>query len=782
MPATVRGRSSLLLLSLLTASMLPRPVLAAPAITWISEPANPGDVILLYGGDLANVRDVAVCRLPDLEPGKPPAPTAPRCKSPVRAPALQPSEVSLKFVLPDAAPGVFALEVGGERRLLGVPRVDWLQMTRLEPDVGENEALAGATLQIIGRNFARAAGAADAMKVALRSEDGQALAVSVATADKYSLTATLPIGLASGRYTLWVHNGFGGPEAWGGGLPVRIRTRTAWPDRLFNVRELGARGDNVTDDSEVFRRALESVERNGGGVVFFPAGTYRLTGTFRLPKRVLLRGEGKDSTWLKWPQNAPRTPADFLPSVLTGRGEYGIEQLSLMVRNAKVVLHDDTFEAVALQQSTGGDPDAERGRNVFLRGVAFHYSPYAGRPSATPERDPQWPFARWGLTPMPDSELTVAIGGIRTLEVSDSDFYGTQRFLDVRNGRFVGNRFSNPMNSAWTDLGGQYVVFERNYVDGASSWRTCTLPFRHVYAAYNTTRNIGRGEREALSMDLGVPPSVRREIGGRTDPWSGRVATAHGRELRLARAKFSAGVYRSFDVLIVSGRGAGQYRPIEDNTTQTVRVARNWDVQPDASSVVLLQRVMGHCIYYQNTGDDVSVLLAIWGAVYDCTFDANITRRSQGIWGLGGWFVQWLGNRLEHAVTFHSGIGPAGPTPEGTAEYGYIGFTVAGSWTKLGRYEYVRGSVMRDNRLSYGHRVLVMWGYGGARKELGFDIARDIVMDRNSIDHTPVGIELDANVAGAVVAGNQFSDVAEPLRLHAPEKVLVIGGTLEKPP
>ena len=94
--------------------------------------------------------------------------------------------------------------------------------------------------------------------------------------------------------------------------------------------------------------------------------------------------------------------------------------------------------------------------------------------------------------------------------------------------------------------------------------------------------------------------------------------------------------------------------------------------------------------------------------------------------------------------------------------------------TSLGRFEYVRGAVIRGNRLSRNHRVLLMWGYGGERKNADFATARDVVIDRNQIAHTPVGIELDANVEGAVVAANSFTDVGEPLRLRAPNKVAVL--------
>jgi hypothetical protein len=184
---------------------------------------------------------------------------------------------------------------------------------------------------------------------------------------------------------------------------------------------------------------------------------------------------------------------------------------------------------------------------------------------------------------------------------------------------------------------------------------------------------------------------------------------------------------------------------------------------------------MGHCVMHRNTAEDTSVLFQVWGALYDCTFDGNTVGRSQGMWGLAGWFLQWIGNVLDGAVTFHAGVGPRGGTPEGTAEYGFVGFTIGGRMALLKPpFEVVRGAVIRGNQLRHGHRVLVMWGYGGERRRTGFLAARDVVIDGNRIEHSPVAIELDANVAGAVLANNSWSEVERPLRLGAPERVLVL--------
>lgn len=762
------GRALLAALWLVAAA--PLTAWAAPVILWISEPAEPGDVILLQGDGLDAVREAQVWRVGDGDPGAAPAaaPAAPASSpAPLRVPLLQPTRASAKLVLPASlGAGVYAVDVGGGARLIGRPQLDWSQPTRLTPGLDADAAAPGASLEIIGRNFA-SRGADDAaararLRVALRASGGREITVPVSAADRYRLVVTLPQDLAPGEYTLWAHNGYGGPAGWGGGLKLHVERAATWPERVVNVRTLGARGDDVADDTEPFRRALETVERQGGGVVLVPAGTYRISGPVRVPKRVVIRGEGKDLTWLKWPLVAPRAPADFIPAALTVAGEVGIERLSLMVRNAQNVI-----------RTAGND----RARDVFLRELRVHYLPWAGRPGNDPEKDPQWAFGKWGIINGTEKDVAVLLRGVDTLEVSDCEIVGTQRFLDVRNARFTGNHLAYPMGVSWTDIGGQHIVFERNQVEGASSWRPGTLPLRWIYAADNTTRNLGRGEREAFTFDVNRGLGVARDKGGRVEPWVGPVGSSSKRDVRLAKGELPAGAYRGFDVLVVSGRGAGQYREVEDNDGQSVRLARDWDVTPDASSVILLARVMGHCVFQRNTAEDVSVLLQMWGPLYDCTFDGNTVARSQGMWGLGGWHLQWIDNVLDGAVSYQSGIGPIGSTPERTAEYGYLGFTLSGRLAELGRFEYVNGAVMRGNRLSRGHRVLVMWGYGGERRVGNFVAARDVIVDRNQIAHSPVGIELDANVEGAVVAGNTFTAVEEPLRLRAPDKVLVI-----KPP
>ncbi|MCA9096022.1 MAG: hypothetical protein KDA68_21225, partial [Planctomycetaceae bacterium] len=48
---------------------------------------------------------------------------------------------------------------------------------------------------------------------------------------------------------------------------------------MSNVKNFGATGDGISDDTEAIRHAV----REGDHVLHFPPGTYRITGTIEIP-------------------------------------------------------------------------------------------------------------------------------------------------------------------------------------------------------------------------------------------------------------------------------------------------------------------------------------------------------------------------------------------------------------------------------------------------------------------------------------------------------------------
>lgn len=67
--------------------------------------------------------------------------------------------------------------------------------------------------------------------------------------------------------------------------------RSVPPTTLYTtcVTDFGAKGDGETDDTGAFQAALDAAAEKGG-IVFAPAGTYRIDGTLDIPQGVMLRG------------------------------------------------------------------------------------------------------------------------------------------------------------------------------------------------------------------------------------------------------------------------------------------------------------------------------------------------------------------------------------------------------------------------------------------------------------------------------------------------------------
>ena len=84
------------------------------------------------------------------------------------------------------------------------------------------------------------------------------------------------------------------------GTPV-TQSLQSWFDQFATVRDFGAVGDGVTDDTAAINRALyqlycREVNPQIRRSLFFPAGVYRVTDTINIPPYATLYGEGADGS------------------------------------------------------------------------------------------------------------------------------------------------------------------------------------------------------------------------------------------------------------------------------------------------------------------------------------------------------------------------------------------------------------------------------------------------------------------------------------------------------
>ncbi len=105
--------------------------------------------------------------------------------------------------------------------------------------------------------------------------------------------------------------------------------RTVWdpglPDGIphdpvaVSVTDYGAVGDGTSDDYAAFTAAIDALP-GPGGVVYVPAGTYRINGTVELDDGVVLRGAGPDETRLEFDLGGAAVPA--IDAVTYERGDW----------------------------------------------------------------------------------------------------------------------------------------------------------------------------------------------------------------------------------------------------------------------------------------------------------------------------------------------------------------------------------------------------------------------------------------------------------------------------
>ena len=66
-----------------------------------------------------------------------------------------------------------------------------------------------------------------------------------------------------------------------------------YTERVFNVKDYGAKGDSTTDDTQSLQNAFNAAA-NGGGTVFLPKGNYVISKGLRFYANMTIKGEGRE--------------------------------------------------------------------------------------------------------------------------------------------------------------------------------------------------------------------------------------------------------------------------------------------------------------------------------------------------------------------------------------------------------------------------------------------------------------------------------------------------------
>ena len=161
-----------------------------------------------------------------------------------------------------------------------------------------------------------------------------------------------------------------GPTA---GTPV-TQSLQAWLDQFATVKDFGATGDGVTDDTDAINRALyqlycREINPQIRRSLFFPAGVYRVTSSINIPPYATLWGEGSDNSLIVMDEGVNdyvgRT-ADSLQNIGVNIGDAGaITPQYVTITNMGFTHSDPTQDVFLIQDATNC-----RFQNVGFRGAS----------------------------------------------------------------------------------------------------------------------------------------------------------------------------------------------------------------------------------------------------------------------------------------------------------------------------------------------------------------------------------------------------------------------------
>jgi hypothetical protein len=123
-----------------------------------------------------------------------------------------------------------------------------------------------------------------------------------------------------------------------------VRTTQQKLDDFASARDFGCVGDGVTDDTDAIQRALDQLYTREANtqvrrMLYFPAGTYKVTETILVPSFAKLVGEGADCTIIQLEPRLDESFADRVMQYADSLGQVGVNMGSggaVLPRNIEI--------------------------------------------------------------------------------------------------------------------------------------------------------------------------------------------------------------------------------------------------------------------------------------------------------------------------------------------------------------------------------------------------------------------------------------------------------------
>ncbi len=800
-----------------------------PKIIWNSYKAFPGETININGADFDGLKGVKIQAITDG--------TAPSVENAGYAlEILTNGDSIIQGRIPESCPkGLYAAWVITEN---GTSRPMYINNTEII-NIPEEFAVPGQTVRMSGRNYLNPV-TDDATDTKVKFKDietGAEYPAELTKVSEYSVELKVPENIGTdATYTLMYSNG--AADVWAESditrVPVTINERTENYEKLseqfgieahwlnnidykktYNAKDFGIADDKENSQTEKIQEFFNMVGETGGGVIYFPEGTYRI-GHIDIPGNIVLYGDGDDKTIFEY-DNSEKSWEVFKPhtfvygetiSMITAPYS-NVAILNLAVINNYERPEDDWGYRIGgyvkcLQLGTKykqfrlgqGISTSSRGyylKNLRLdtvdggcatinaKGDSVIDSCYASATHTSLGLSSQ--RTRVFNTYVYNEQRPGLDGGANrvwvegcTLESSNSGTKREQRWTDIAT--YTGPR---PMVKTWPAM-------EHRYFD---MWAEGN------YIANNTVLG-DYGTRYPVSHNDGEGFLTQWTAGNKGQGNVVRGAVSEATELSLTDKEQTAlkeNKHKNWFLIITGGRGAGQLRKVVSNTTDGHFVIdKEWDVIPDETSRYEIDWFCGYkniwvhndCKAYTRKG-----AFMVYTKGFDYTISNNISSDSSGI--LFGTSLRTTVNFLTYYMTVDNNIitrDKLGKDSDGG--YGYmlsIGVGNDGGGANHGQDGYYLNkpdyssifNEYRNNRLELGEKFDPKRGNLAHENEdvrnsssenfythsgitissyIKDDMIRSFghIVENNQVINTYVGVELGNGTSNTVISKNNLID------------------------
>lgn len=387
------------------------------------------------------------------------------------------------------------------------------------------------------------------------------------------------------------------------GLGVSWARDFNWSNKV-NAASVGITGDGTTDQTDAINAQINAIADAGGGVLFFPDGTYSFT-QLRMRANVVIQGESKEGTILSYIGTGGNGVICEPDAVSQGRFGFA---------NLKFTTPDDCAGITSnLQLMSLGNPWGTPIQNltatrIFLFNLDLDFSltntkiissivtGASGKALISGCSFKGYNFAPY--SPYIKDELVV----------TNNSFDYTAGFIALRAKRFV---FED------NTITGHYIEYPHTDPNGlhglatnpGGGWVT-----EHNYWAGNTMQHIGTKSNDGETL-LGESP-LSHYLSGHVIRADANSALL-GIDLKVPGVNYKDARNDEWQIIIINGKGLGQIRKLASMTDKSVTVDSPWDIIPNSTSKFVLLRTNMDLTFYNNLNVDATVGICFYMNSYD---------------------------------------------------------------------------------------------------------------------------------------------------------------------